>query len=128
MHLRLQQVLANVTYLSMYLLGKASVIAQLSRDPFSAIGPLRSHGMKKMGLSRTEWTSPGWPSLAVGLEGATPGAMPRVWPSSQFTTTTAGERLSDRHMSGGRRPPGPANVGVTEDRGQVVWRIKQELK
>ena len=81
-----------------------------------------------MGLSRPERTSPGWPSLAVGLGGATPGAMPRVWPSSQVATTTAGERLGDRHMSGGRRPPAPANVGVTEDRGQVVWRIKQELK
>ena len=41
---------------------------------------------------------------------------------------SAGERLRDRHMSGGRRPPGPANVGVTEDRGQVVWKIKQQLK
>ena len=81
-----------------------------------------------MGLSMPEWTSPGWPSLAVGLGGATPGAMPRVWPSSQVATTTAGERLRDRHMPGGRRPPGPANVGVTEDRGQGVWRIKQELK
>ena len=57
-----------------------------------------------------------------------PGAMSREWPSSQVATTTTGERLRDRHMSGGRRPPGPANVGVTEDRGQVVWRIKQELK
>ena len=81
-----------------------------------------------MGLSRPEWTSPGWPSLAVGLAGATPGAMPRVWTSSQVATTTAGGRLGDHHMSGGRRPLGPANVGVTEDRGQVVWRIKQELK
>ena len=80
------------------------------------------------GLSRPEWTSPEWPSLAVGLGGATPGAMPRVWPSSQVATTTAGERLRDRHMPGGRRPLGPANVGVTEDRRQVVWRIKQELK
>ena len=62
------------------------------------------------------------------IGGATTGAMPRVWPSSQVATTTAGERLRDRLMSGGRRPPGPANVGVTEDRGQVVWRIKQELK
>ena len=81
-----------------------------------------------MGLSRPEWTSPRWPSLAVGLGGATSGAMPRVWPSSQVATTTAGERLRDRHMSGGRRPLDPANGGVTEDQGQVVWRIKQELK
>ena len=43
------------------------------------------------------------------------------------STTTAGGRLGDRHMPGGRRPPGPANVGVTEDRGQVVWRIKEDL-
>ena len=82
--------------------------------------------MKEMGLSRPEWTSPGWPSLAVG--GATTGAMPRVWPFSQVATTTAGERLRDRHMASGRRPPGPANMGVTEDRGQVVWKIKQQLK
>ena len=81
-----------------------------------------------MSLSRPEWTSPGWPSLAVGLGGATPGATPRVWPSSQVSTTTAGGRLREHHMPGGRRPPGPANVGVTEDRRQVVWRIKQELK
>ena len=79
------------------------------------------------GLSWPEWTSPGWPSLAVGL-GATPGAMPRVWPSNQVATITAGERLRDRHMSGGQRPPGPANVGMTEDREHVVWSIKQELK
>ena len=83
--------------------------------------------MKEMGLSRPEWTSSGWPSLAVG--GATTDAMPRVWPSSHVATTTAtaGGRLGDRHMSGGRRPLGPANVGVTEDQGQVVWRIKEGL-
>ena len=87
--------------------------------------------MKEMGLSRPEWTWPagrgGWPSLTVGLGGATTGAMPRVWPPAR-STTTAGERLREHHMPGGRRPPGPANVGVTEDRGQVVWGIKQELK
>ena len=33
---------------------------------------------EEMGLSRPEWTSPGWSSLAVGLGGATPGAMPCV--------------------------------------------------
>ena len=79
--------------------------------------------MKEMGLSGPKWTSAGWPSLAVG--GATTGAMPREWPSSQVATTTAGERLGDRHMPGGRRPLGPANGGVTEDRGQDVWRIKE---
>ena len=42
-------------------------------------------------------------------------------------TTTAGGRLGDRHMPGGRRPLGPANVGVTEDRIQNVWRIKEDL-
>ena len=63
--------------------------------------------------------------MAVG--GATPGAMPRVWPSSQVATTTAGGRLVDRHMPGGRRPLGLANVGETEDRGQMVWRIKEDL-
>ena len=71
--------------------------------------------------------SPGWPSLAVGLGVATPGTMPRVWPSNQVATTTLpGDGSGDRHMSGGRRPLGPANVGVTEDRGQVVWKIKQQ--
>ena len=30
-------------------------------------------------------------------------------------------------MPGGRRPPGPANGGVTEDRGQVILRIKEDL-
>ena len=55
--------------------------------------------------------------------------MPRVWPSSQVATTTAGGRLGDRHLPGGRRPLGPANVGVTEDRGQqIVWRIKENMK
>ena len=41
-------------------------------------------------------------------------------------TTTAGGWLGDRHMPGGRRPLGPANVNVTEDRGKVVWRIKED--
>ena len=54
--------------------------------------------------------------------------MPRVWPSSQVATTTAGRRLGDRHIPGGRRPLGPANVDGTEDRGYVVWRIKEDLK
>ena len=53
--------------------------------------------------------------------------MPRVWSSSRVATTTAGGRLRDRYMSGGRRPLCPANVGVTDDRGQVVWRIKDDL-
>ena len=70
--------------------------------------------MKEMGLSRPKWTSPGWLGLALD---ATSGAMPRVWPSSQVGTTTAGGRLGDRHMPGGRRPLGLTNDGVTEDRG-----------
>ena len=37
-------------------------------------------------------------------------------------------RLGDSHMPGGRRPLSPANVGVAEDWGQVVWRIKEDLK
>ena len=37
-------------------------------------------------------------------------------------------RLGDRHTPGGRRLLGPANVGVAEDWGQVVWRIKGDLK
>ena len=48
-----------------------------------------------------------------------PGAISRVWPTSQvdYHCRAAGGRLGDRHMPGGRRPLGPANVGVTEDRG-----------
>ena len=56
--------------------------------------------------------------------------MLRWWPSSQVATTTAGGgggRLEDRHMPGGRRPLGPANVSVTDDRGQDVWRTKEDL-
>ena len=78
-----------------------------------------------MGLSRPKWTSLGWPSLTVG--GATPGAMSRWWPYSQVATTTAEGRLGDRHMPSGRRPLGPAKVGVTEGREQDVWRIAEDL-
>ena len=58
--------------------------------------------MKELGLSRPKWTSPGWPDWLLGDDdddlgfrapqlssyilafgGATIGAMPRVWPSSQ---------------------------------------------
>ena len=70
-------------------------------------------------------TSTGWPSLTV--KGTTPGTMPQWWPSSQVTTTTAGGRLGDRHMPGGRRPLDPAIAGVTGDRGQDVWRINEDL-
>ena len=82
--------------------------------------------MKDMGLSGPKWMSTGWPSLAVG--GSDPGAMPRWWPSTQIGDTTAGGRLGYRHMPGGKRPLGPANVGVTEDGAQDVWRIKEDLK
>ena len=47
------------------------------------------------------------------LKVATTGAMPRVWPSSQVDHHCGG-RHGDRHMPGGRRPPGLANGGVTE--------------
>ena len=63
------------------------------------------------------------PGCRVG--GATTGVMPHVWPSSQVSSTAAGGRLGDRHMPGGRRPLGSANVGVTEDRGQDVWRMEE---
>ena len=70
--------------------------------------------MKEMGLSRPKWTSPGWPRLAFGgchhRRHAAYGTPARV-------TTTAGGRLRDRHMPGGRRPLGPANGGVIENRG-----------
>ena len=84
---------------------------------------LRCHVRNEMSLSGPKWMPPGLPSLAV--RGAIPGAMPGWWSSSPVTTTTAGGRLGDRHMPGERRPPGPANVGLTEDRGQVVWGIKE---
>ena len=61
--------------------------------------------MKEMGLSGPKWTSTGWPSLAV--RGDTPGAMPRVWPSSQVATTTVRGRVGDRHIPGDRQPLGP---------------------
>ena len=81
--------------------------------------------MKEMGLSRTKWTSPGWPSLTAGS--ATTGAMPRVWPSS-LVDNHCGGRLGDHHMHGGRRPLGPVNVfATTEDRGPDIWRIKEAL-
>ena len=34
------------------------------------------------------------------IGGTNLGTMPRVWPSSQVATTTAGGRLGDRHMPG----------------------------
>ena len=70
--------------------------------------------------------SPSWsPKPAAGSHRA----------SSRVATTTAGGRLGDRHMRGGGHRPGlvdavhlgPADGGVTEDRGQVVWSIKEEL-
>ena len=41
----------------------------------------------------------------------------RVCVPQARSTTIAGGRLDDRHMPDGRRPLGPANVGVTEDCG-----------
>ena len=38
-----------------------------------------------------------------------------------------GDGSGDRHMPGGRRPLGSANGGVTEDRGKVILRIKEDL-
>ena len=43
----------------------------------------------------------------------------------QARSTTAGGGSGDRHMPGGRRPPGPANEGVTEDTGKVILRIEE---
>ena len=43
------------------------------------------------------------------------------------STTTAGGGSGDRHMPSGRRPLDPANGSVTEDRGQVILRIKEDL-
>ena len=43
------------------------------------------------------------------------------------STTTAGGGSGDRHMPSGRRPLDPANGGVTEDWGQVILRIKENL-
>ena len=39
-----------------------------------------------------------------------------------------GDGSGDRHMPDRRRPLGPANVGVTEDRGQDVWRMREDLR
>ena len=81
--------------------------------------------MKEMGLSRPNWTPPGWPRLAFGgchhRRHATclalrPGRPP-----------LPGDGSGDRHMPGGRRPLGPANGGVTEDRGYVILRITDDL-
>ena len=69
--------------------------------------------MKEMGLSR--------PKVDVarvaetGLWRSPPPALCRVCGPQARSTTTAGGRLGDRHMPGGRRPLGPANGGVTED-------------
>ena len=71
--------------------------------------------MKEMGLSRPKWTSAGWPRWWL-LE-VPPPASYRVCGPQARSTTTAGGRLGDRHMPGGRRPLGPANGGVTEDWG-----------
>ena len=82
--------------------------------------------MKEMGLSRPKWTSSGWPRLAFGgchhrchatCVALRPGRPP-----------LPGDGSGDRHMPGGRRPLGPANGGVTEDRGQVILRIKEDLR
>ena len=84
--------------------------------------------MKEMGLSRSKWTSPGWPGWL--LEVPPPAPCHVCGPQAQARwTTTAGERLGDRHMSGGRRPLGPANAngGVTEHWGKAVLRIKEDL-
>ena len=81
--------------------------------------------MKELVLSEPKWTSTGWPSLVVGR--ATPGAMPRWWPSSQVVTTTAGGRLGDRHVPGGLSQLGPANGGVIEDWRQDAWGLKEDL-
>ena len=45
----------------------------------------------------------------------------------QARSTTAGGGSGDRHMPGGRRPPGPANEGVTEDAGKAIMRINEHL-
>ena len=71
--------------------------------------------MKEMGLSR--------PTVDVARVAETgfwrlpPLAPCRVCGPQARSTTTAGGRLGDRHMPGGRRPLDPANGGVTEDWG-----------
>ena len=53
----------------------------------------------------------------TGLWRLPPPAPCRVCAPQARSTTTAGGRLGDRHMPGGRRPLGLANGGVTEDWG-----------
>ena len=65
----------------------------------------------------------------TGLWRLPPPAPCRVCGPQARSTTTAGGRLRcSGHIPGGRRPLGPANGGVTEDRGQVILRIKEDLR
>ena len=77
---------------------------------------MQSHGMKE----REKWTKMVADRVnARGCIGTCPGAMTGEGYRTPSTSTTAGGRLSVRHIPGGRQPPGPgltrARYG-TEDR------------
>ena len=81
--------------------------------------------MKEIGLSRSKWMSRGWPRLAFGgRHHRRHAACVALRPGRP---SLPGDGSGDRHMPGGRRPLGPANGGVTEDWGQVILRIKEDL-
>ena len=58
--------------------------------------------------------------LAVAVWDANPGAMPGEVPKP-LAATSPGGRLEDRHIPGGRQPPGPEG-----HRGPVTQRINRE--
>ena len=71
--------------------------------------------MKELGLGRPKWTSPGWLRLTFGgCHHRRHAACVTLRPGRP---PLPGDGSGDRHMPGGRRPLGPANGGVTEDRG-----------
>ena len=65
----------------------------------------------------------------TGLWRLPPPAPCRMCGPQARSTTTAGGGSGDRHMpgGGGRRPVDPANGVVTEDWGQFILRIKEDL-
>ena len=84
--------------------------------------------MKGMGLSRPKWTSPEWPRLAFeGCRHRRHAACVALRPGRPPRGGGGGGGSGERHMPGGRRPLDPANGGVTEDWGQFVLRIKEDL-
>ena len=82
------------------------------------MGPLRNNGMEEMGWSSSKWTTPGRPRLVFR----------RCHHWRRAAHHVALQPGRDHHCRGtARRPPhvrcrrplGPANVGVTGDRGRL---------